>query len=104
MTNYRTKETHGIYYNRLTEQKARDVANRKLAEISTHNDRTYYDRIPWGKIMDAVTDAGFDGALITGVIERDGGRINEFVGGKTYLYVTWYRMPSGRFEVITYVS
>lgn len=104
MANYRTKEMYGIYYNKITEQKARHRVNEILAKISTHNKHTYYERIPWGSIMDAVTSVGFEGALITNINDNKDGKAHVHVGGSTYLWVSWHKFPTGRYEVIAYVS
>jgi hypothetical protein len=102
----RSKDTHGIYYSKITEQKARDRVNHKLAQLSSGNgDHTYYRSIPWGKILDAVVSEGFDGAIISGVNDNKPGRVHVNVGGNTWLLVTWYIMPvSKKYEVIAYVS
>jgi hypothetical protein len=103
--NRRSIETHGIYYNKLTEQKARDRVNRKLGKITTHNEHTYYTKIPWSLIMEAVTSEGFDGAMITNINDYKPGRVHVNVGGNTWLLVTWYIMPvSKKYEIIAYVS
>jgi hypothetical protein len=103
--NRRSIETHGVYYNKITEQKARDRVNIKLGKISTHNEHTYYTRIPWGHIMDAVTSEGFDGAMLTNINDNRPGRVHVNVGGNTWLLVTWYIMPvSKKYEIIAYVS
>ena len=98
----RSKETHGIYYSKATERKARNLLNKKLEQISSHY---YANNIPWGAIMDAAISEGFDGAMITGIDDNRPGKVHVNIGGDTWLTVMWYIMPvSKKFEITAYAS
>jgi hypothetical protein len=98
----RSIETHGIYYNKLTEKKARDKLNVKLNHIC---ERYYANSIPWGLIMDAAISEGFDGAMLTNIDDNRPGKVHVNIGGNTWLTVMWYIMPvSKKFEITAYAS
>ena len=98
----RSKATHGIYFNKATERKAREKLNIKLEQISS---QYYANNIPWGLIMDAAISEGFDGAMITGIDDNRPGKVHVNIGGNTWLTVMWYIMPvSKKFEITAYAS
>jgi hypothetical protein len=83
------------------QQLVRDTkqANRMLAALGTR----FHDGVPLDTVNDILAAAGFDeleGMLLCG---REG-RLHEAVGRNRWLALTWYRMESGRYEVIAYVS
>ena len=64
---------------------------------------TYYDSLPMAPVDSILTSHGF-ASLEHGLYCGNEGRINEPVGDNTYLTMTWYRMSSGRFEIVAYVN
>lgn len=74
--------------------------NRVLSEMN-HN--TYHDGVPLDRVNDALRAHGFDELEAMWVCGREG-RLNEPVGREKYLTLTWYKMESGRYEVVAYVS
>lgn len=84
--------------NAQQERIARKKANKALAELPN-----YHDSIPLVAIDRCLTDAGFsetDGGIYCG---RQGTSIEQ-VGPRTWLSLSWYRMESGRYEIVCYVS
>lgn len=63
---------------------------------------TYHPSIPLTDIDTILTSNGFN-ALEEAIYCGREGNSNEPVGYGVYLSLSWYKMPSGRFEVIAYV-
>jgi len=63
----------------------------------------YFQEIPHGDIAAILRKHGFDPEAVPKSYAGNEGRINEQVGDDTWLVLTWYRMESGRFEVVTYL-
>ena len=90
---------------------ARNKANKVLSKISSHNQDTYYSAIPLDRIYDAVEDVGYhipeeEKTCILCGHEGKASWPLYYLGRPTNrtLALTWYRMPSGKFEIISYVS
>lgn len=90
---------------------ARNKANKALHKISSHNKDTYYSAIPLDRIYDAVEDVGYhipeeEKTCILCGREGKASWPLYYLGrpANRVLALTWYRMSSGRFEIITYVS
>jgi hypothetical protein len=86
-------------------------ANHALNEISSHNQATYYSAVPLHLIYDAIEKAGYTipesekSCILCGHEGRADWPLYHFgKPSKRWLHLTWYRMPSGRFEITTYVS
>jgi hypothetical protein len=91
--------------------KTKRTINHKLYDL-TYN--TYFDSIPLDKIttifaestVDIVDEAGnkWEGLLLgrnshTTFALKEINKVLKFV-----LYLSWYRMPSGRYEIVAYLS
>lgn len=65
----------------------------------------YHDAVPWTQMNEILTKHGFrlEEGDIPLALDADSS-VHVQVGDKTWLLVSWYRMPSGRYEVIAYVS
>jgi hypothetical protein len=81
------------------EPRARKVANELLFELS----KTYYPAIPNGDIDAVLRAVGFR-ELEPGIYCGHEGRMSEQVGPKSWFTMTWYKMPSGSYEIVAYVS
>jgi hypothetical protein len=86
-----------------SEYTRRSRVNAALYDLTTKG--VYPDTVPWQEIDAILAEHGFDwrrdeSAVTTGA----DGRVHYQVGPKTWLLVSWYRMPSGRYEVVAYVS
>ena len=64
----------------------------------------WYESLPIDKVEMILTKFGFDAEPMKGIYCGREGRIHEKVGGYTYLVFSWYKMPSGRYEINAYVS
>jgi hypothetical protein len=65
--------------------------------------RTYHQSVPLDAVNGLLTHYGFnelDAMLLCG---REGS-LHENVGRNRWLSLTWYKMESGRYEVVAYVS
>jgi len=80
------------------EAKARTVANRLLAKLAN-----YHQFIPTTEIDAALTAAGFN-AMEDAIYCGREGSVHEQVGDKTWISMTWYKMESGMYEIVAYVS
>ena len=64
----------------------------------------YFEHLPIGDIAEAVRAQGFDSDNMDGIYCGREGRADAYVGDGVYVHVSWYRMPSGRFEVVSYAT
>ena len=65
--------------------------------------RTYHQSVPLDAVNGLLTHYGFnelDAMLLCG----HEGSLHENVGRNRWLSLTWYKMESGRYEVVAYVS
>jgi hypothetical protein len=81
-----------------TETRQRSRVNRELQQLPIYN-----DGLPISLIDDILTKHGFNATEPAIYCGREG-TSNAQVGDRTYLSLTWYKMESGRYEVVTYVS
>jgi hypothetical protein len=65
--------------------------------------RTYHDGVPVQAVSDLLVHYGFD-ALEDMLLCGREGSLHENVGRNRWLSLTWYKMESGRYEVVAYVS
>lgn len=63
----------------------------------------YHNSIPLDIVNAALVQAGFDELEPMILCGREG-NIHENVGRNRWLSLTWYKMESGRYEVVAYVS
>jgi len=71
------------------------AVNNALYYLGTY----YHDALPLADINRILTESGFQAATFSQV-----GRCHEEVGEGKWLSVTFYRMDSGRWEVVAYVN
>jgi hypothetical protein len=89
-------------WNRITmEKKARRLAGNAIGQL-IHN--RYFDLIPLREISQILRNHGFDPDDLNGIYVGREGRIHEQVGPRTFLSLSWYQMPSGRFEITAYLT
>lgn len=92
----------------------RNRANRELTSLTKNQ---YFDQVPVQKIADILTQNGYDADELDSVYSRldrsdlttevTGNlhdRLNIQVGPKTFLILNWYKMDSGRYEVVVYLT
>lgn len=71
--------------------------------------RQYHPAIPLTHIFEVVRKAGevvdVDGTPWSGILCGDDSNCTfDIAGVKFHLYLSWYRMPSGNYEITAYVS
>jgi hypothetical protein len=65
--------------------------------------RTYHDGVPLTTVSELLVHYGFD-ALEDMLLCGHVGSFNAEVGRNRFLTLSWYRMESGRYEVVAYVN
>ena len=86
-----------------SEYTRRKRVNDALYVLTTKN-AAYMDAVPWEKIDAILSMHGFNPCDAACINLGSEGRVHTQVGPNTCLLVSWYRMSSGRYEVISYVS
>lgn len=80
------------------ESRNRTLANQELGMLLT-----YHPHIPTGDVDAILTAYGFK-PLEEAIYCGAEGRIHEQVGERTWIVLTWYKMPSGNYEIVSYLS
>lgn len=81
------------------ERRNREKVNNALAAMDI-----YHDGLPINAIDNILLANGFD-QMEAGIYCGREGRVNEKVGDRTWLCMSWYKMEvTGRYEVTAYVS
>lgn len=83
----------------INEAKARTKANEALHEVGL----TYHPFIPNATIDNILVANGFR-PMEEGIYCGREGRCSEQVSDKTWITMTWYKMPSGNYEIVAYLS
>jgi hypothetical protein len=82
-------------------KKAVKRANDVLADLG----KKYHNSIPLQAISDILEVNGFDPSKVgNGIFVGASGRAHEPVGFGVYLTMTWYKMESGQYEIVAYLS
>jgi hypothetical protein len=90
-----------------------DMRDRKEIRKATRNlnvelakmGREYYDRLPIGRVYEAVERHGFDASALDGIWCGHEGRVNQSIGDGKFIQVNWCRVGDrDRFELNAYVS
>lgn len=79
--------------------KQQNKANNALYELGL----TFHDFVPLDTVASILDKNGFDPLEEMILCGREG-RLNEPIGRNRWLSLTWYKMESGRYEVVAYVS
>lgn len=80
--------------------KDRKKAGNKLSDLTANR---YFESIPVDEINAILVSHGFT-ALESGFYCGREGRLNEGVGRGVFLTMTWYKMESGRYEIVAYLA
>jgi hypothetical protein len=75
--------------------------NRALSLLTTNN---YFDSIPIVPIAYCVLNQDFSDEDLEGIYCGDNSRCVADLGENVWLAFTWFRMPSGRWEIVAYAS
>lgn len=84
------------------ERRRKNAVNAALYQMGYNK---WYDGIPLTEIRDLLERFGFNGDCMEGIYCGADGQMNEKVeGSNTYIAMTWHKMPSGRYEIVAYLS
>lgn len=88
-----------------TAQTTKNHINKALSHINSN----YHPAIPLTHIFEVVREAGqvvdVDGTPWSGILCGDDSHCTfDIEGSKLHLFLGWYRMPSGNYEINAYVS
>jgi hypothetical protein len=81
-----------------TESRNRQRVNRELQALPI-----YHDGLPLATIDAILVKHGFN-ATEPAIYCGASGSCTDKVGPRTYLSFSWYKMESGRYEIVSYVS
>lgn len=80
------------------------TAHRKLQKaIAAFVKPTYFPSIPVTELAEIVAAHGFDATDFEGIYTGREGRASIDIGPKHAVQLSWYKMPSGNYEIIAYV-
>ncbi len=81
----------------------RRQANQRIHALTCNR---YFDSIPVMELQAILADSGFNPDPLNGIYCGHEGRISDDarVGDRTWCNLSWYRMPSGRYEITCYLS
>jgi hypothetical protein len=78
--------------------------NRVNREISALTSNTYFDSIPLKELSAILEKHGLESSGLEGIYTGHEGTSKAQVALNAWLLISWYRMSSGRFEIVSYVS
>ena len=80
----------------------RHQANQRIHALTRNQ---YFKSIPTAEIKSILAEHGFDPEPLNGIYCGASGEADPVqVGDKTWCRLSWYRMPSGRYEITCYLS
>lgn len=85
-------------YRTMTAKERRSL-NKDLQQFNT-----YLDEIPAQGIAEVLEAHGFDGRVMDGIYTGEQGKMDEKIAKNSILWMTWYKMPSGRYEIVVAAS
>jgi len=87
----------------LTPAEAQALTKKLNAELAYVNSQKHTG-MPMREISMVLTQNDLDPSKVHEHLHGDEGRLHVQVGPETFLTMTWYRMESGRYEVVAYAS
>ncbi len=87
-----------------TKSEVREALKRLQEAVHEFLRPIYFDGIPATALAALVAEHGFDPSDFAGIYCGNQGRAFCQIGFGRGLALSWYRMPSGRFEIVAYVS
>ena len=76
-------------------------ANVQLHDL-TYN--RYFRSLPIVDVQAILEQNGLDGAVLDGIYAGREGTVREMLNAKVGVTFSWYKMPSGHYEIVSYVS
>lgn len=77
---------------------------RTVNEVLFKFGRVYHDSVPLAELSALLRWNGFDGLDDILLVCGREGRLHESVGRNRWFTLTWYKMESGRYEIVAYLS
>ncbi len=79
-----------------------NLLNKKLAKLTTN---FYFEWIPLEQIGQIFRESGINEGFLNGVYCGREGRTHEQIPNTNLFFtMTWYKMASGRYEIVCYVN
>ena len=106
-------DDHRDPYTTVMDSSAKNKAKRKLTGLLVPVNKTYYQgkAAAFGVVQDAIASCGldwheFEDRTVAGQVNAEDGRLHPpcNIGNGLYLAMSWHKMPSGRYEITSYVS
>ncbi len=108
VTDTREVKSRDVYNEPYKPQTRLRHANSEIADLIRNR---YFKHVPMTEIQDILEKNGFrlpeEGFILTGHKGKAQWKLYDNMRQKETndtLHVSWYRMPSGRFEIVSYVS
>lgn len=79
----------------------RNKINKKITELTRN---TYFDAIPVDKIAAILREFNLNTDCLDGIYCGRQGEMNEQIQIGLWIRLSWYKMESGRYEIVCYVS
>jgi hypothetical protein len=105
-----SEATQETFVNLVNKGVASELARKRLARDQRHVNEMLYElgrasqvSVPLDRVNEMLASCGFDELEPMLLCGREG-RLHEPVGRNRWLALSWYKMESGRYEVIAYVS
>jgi hypothetical protein len=83
-----------------TVTKTRSKTNKELQALC----KTHYKSLPITEVKNILKANGFDSTVMDGMYTGSQGKVHAQIGKNRWIVFTWYKMPSGKFEINAYVS
>ena len=94
-------DTHG---KRLEKNELKRNLKKVNDTLFDMNHNKYWDGIPVKEIKEILEKYKFDTNNLDGIYTGAEGSIHEPVGFNKYIKMTWYKMESGKYEIVAYVN
>lgn len=97
-------QDHSVQFGPTDHVEERQAFKSAQKKIIDHGHNKYFDSIPVNEHADILEKHGFSGRALDGIYTGREGHADAQVGPKTMHHVSWYKMPSGRYEITAYMS
>jgi len=79
---------------------ATSPANKAISQLPQ------YCELGWwvDQVASILTAAGFDASELSGIYCGETGRHTAEIGDRRFFHMTWFKMPSGRYEMVGYIG
>jgi len=85
----------------IEQRKARNRANMAIRKLTRD---VYFASIPVSELQGILSSVGFNPSPLDGIYTGAQGTTCDKIDTHTTFAMQWYRMPSGRYEIVAYLS